>query len=176
MTAKPFDPERSWQPLEARIAEEECPKTRALLSLVRDHMRTEIRGELEGLLATLIAEPQYHFFGTGGADTAPKGGAAVEAFYQSMIETGGNHFEFDIRRIAADPTTVVTEGIMRQQVAGAALAAGGIEEVNGAPLDPDANYLSEMQILTVWPAGEGGRLVGEDIYFGSPPAMRKADG
>ena len=42
----------------------------------------------------------------------------------------------------------------------------------GEPVDPDATYLSEWQILTVWPAGEDGRLVGEDIYFGSPPMAR----
>jgi hypothetical protein len=40
-------------------------------------------------------------------------------------------------------------------------------------VDESATYLSETQLLTVWPAGEGGRLVGEDIFFGSAPAFRR---
>lgn len=170
-----FDPERSWAPLEARIAEESCAKTRALLGEVRDHLRTEIRGELDALMDTLIDDPQYHFFGTGGVDTAPKGREAVRTFYENMIATGGNHFELVLERIVADPTSVVTLGTMRQQVAGETLAAGGVEEVAGEALDPAATYLSEMHVLTVWPAGEGGKLVGEDIYFGTPTTLRRAE-
>jgi hypothetical protein len=52
---------------------------------------------------------------------------------------------------------------------GAAVVASGISEVSGRPVDADARYVSENQILTVWPAAEDGRIEGEDIYFGSPP-------
>jgi hypothetical protein len=41
--------------------------------------------------------------------------------------------------------------------------------VEGEPLDDDATYLAETHIVTVWPIASDGRIIGEDIYFGSPP-------
>jgi len=131
-------------------------------------MCTEIRGELDALMATLVDEPRYHFWGTP-VEGGPKGRAAVEEFYRQMIAGGGNRFHFEILRIVVDEDSVVTEGRMRQPIPGAALVASGLEDVNGEPVEPDATYLAESQILTVWPASSDGRIMGEDIYFGSPP-------
>ena len=166
-----FDPERSWRVLEARLKEERDPQRRLLLERVRDHVRTEIQGDFEGLMETLVDEPQYHFFGMG-PDAGPKGRAAVEAFYKQMLASGGNRFEFEMYRVVVDASAVITEGQLRQVMPGSALLAAQIEAVQGAAVDPDASYLSEMQILTVWPAGPDGRLIGEDIYFGSPPLSK----
>jgi len=166
-----FDPERSWSALEKRLAEETDPVCRGLLEQVRNHVRAEIRGEIEPLMATLIDEPRYHFR-LMGPDGGPKGREAVRQFYQAMIAGGGNRFEFAIERVFVDARGVVTEGKMRQKIAGAAVAASGVDQVDGKPVDESATYLSENHILTVWLAGDGGRLVGEDIFFGSAPAFR----
>jgi hypothetical protein len=163
-----FDPERSWRPLEERIEVEEDPRCRRLLEQVRDHLRTEIRGELDALMATLVDDPQYHLWGMG-PEMGPKGREAVRTFYSGMISNGGNHFEFEIRRIVVDHDAVVTEGVMRVLMPGAAVLASGVSEVAGVSVDGEARYVSENQILTVWPAAEDGRIEGEDIYFGSPP-------
>jgi hypothetical protein len=169
--APKFDPDRSWGPVEARIAKEKDPRRRRLLEQVRDHIRTEISGEFEGLMATLADEPRYHFWGVP-VEGGPKGRAAVEDFYRQMIAGGGHRFHFDIERIVVDDETVVTEGKIRQTVPGAAVVASGVEEVGGEPVDADATYLSETQLLTVWPMTSDGRIIGEDIYFGSPPLER----
>ncbi|MGI9430662.1 MAG: nuclear transport factor 2 family protein [Myxococcota bacterium] len=166
-----FDPDRSWAPLDRRIAEERDPRLLRALEQVRDHMRTEIGGDLIGLMATLVDEPAYHLWGLP-EEAGPKGRDAVEEFYTQMMAGGGHRFEFAIRRIVVDAEAVVTEGQMRQRVPGAALAASDIERVDGEPLDPEADYLSETQILTVWPIADDGRIIGEDIYFGSPPLAR----
>lgn len=167
MSERPiFDPEQSWAALDARIESEKDSRRRQLLMQVRDHMRTEIRGELPGLMATLVDEPRYHFWGVP-VEGGPKGRAAVEAFYRQMIAGGGNHFHFDIRRVVVDADTVVTEGRMRQKVPGAAVIASGVEEVAGEAVDAATTYLAETQILTVWPMSADGRIEGEDIYFGS---------
>jgi hypothetical protein len=172
MSKKPrFEPEQSWQPLEARIATERDPRCKQLLEQVRDHMRTEILGDFEGLMATLIDEPEYHLWGTP-VEGGPKGRAEVEAFYQQMISGGGNWFHFDIQRIVVDHDSVVTEGLMRMQMPGAAVAASGISDVDGQAVEEGATYLAITQILTVWPAAEDGRIIGEDIYFGSPPMAK----
>jgi hypothetical protein len=169
--SKRFDPDRSWAPLDRRIAEEADPRRRRALEQVRDHLRTEIGGDLPGLMATLVDEPRYHLWGLP-VEAGPKGRAAVEAFYAQMMASGGHRFEFAIGRIVVDADAVVTEGRMRQRIPGAALAASGVERVEDQPLDPDADYLAETQILTVWPISDDGRIIGEDIYFGSPPLAR----
>ena len=40
-------------------------------------------------------------------------------------------------------------------------------ELEGEPVDANGTYVNEGQLLTVWPAGADGKLVGEDIYFGT---------
>jgi hypothetical protein len=168
MSSRPqFDPERSWESLEERIEIENDPRCRQLREQVRDHLRAEIRGEFDALMATLDDDPRYHLWGMG-EELGPKGREAVATFYKDMIATGGNHFEFEIRRIVVDHDTVVTEGVVRALMPGAAVVASGISELSGAPVDTDARYISENQIITVWPAAEDGRIRGEDIYFGSP--------
>jgi hypothetical protein len=171
VTAVAFDPESSWKALEDRMEQESDPVCRALLEQVRDHMRAEIGGQLEPLMETLIDEPRYHFRSMG-PEGGPKGREAVHVFYEAMIAGGGNRFQFDIERIFVDAGGVVTEGKMRQPISGEAVKASGVDEVDGAAVDPAKTYLSENHILTVWPAGEGNRLVGEDIFFGSAPAFR----
>jgi len=166
-----FDPDRSWASLERRIAEESDPRCRAALEQVRDHMRSEIGGDLVRLMATLVDEPNYHLWGLP-TEGGPKGRVAVEEFYRQMIAGGGHRFEFSIERIVVDHETVVTEGLMRQRVPGSAIAASGIEQVAGEAIDSEADYLAETQILTVWPIAADGRIIGEDIYFGSPPLDR----
>ena len=166
-----FDPESSWQALEKRIASERDPVGRALLERVRDHVRAEIRGEIDPLMATLIDEPRYHFR-LSGPDAGPKGRGAVRTFYEAMIAGGGNRFHFDVERIVVDQGGVVTEGKMRQTIEGAAVLASGVAEIDEQEVDSDATYLTENHILTVWPAGEDNRLVGEGIFFGSAPSFR----
>jgi hypothetical protein len=169
MSERPvFDPDQSWSALEARMETETDPRRKHLLAQVRDHMREEITGQLEPLMATLIDEPQYHMRGLG-FDMGPKGRDAVYAFYANMIASGGHRFMFDIQRIVVDEHSVVTEGFMRAVTKGEDLIATGVSEVNGEAVDPAASYLGENLILTVWPADEDGRLVGEDIWFGSTP-------
>jgi hypothetical protein len=163
-----FDPDQSWGALERRMETETDPRRKLLLTQVRDHMKTEITGQLDGLMKTLIEEPEYHFRGLG-FDMGPKGRSNVYTFYKDMIAGGGHRFQFDMQRIVVDENTVVTEGFMRSLTKGEDLIASGINEVQDEPVEPSAQYVSENLILTVWPADEDGQLVGEDIWFGSTP-------
>ena len=58
---------------------------------------------------------------------------------------------------------------MRNSYSGEAVLAAGINEVGGEPVDASAKYGGSAQLLTVWPADPDGKLIGEDIYFGSNP-------
>ena len=162
----PIDSERGWKAMDKFIAAETNAEHKALLETVQEHMRTEIRGQHEALMATLVDEPEYHMWG-GPMDGGPKGRKAVSDFYQAMFDANGNNFEFEVRKVIVDDNGVVTEGVLRTAMAGSAVLAGGVEEVEGESVDADGTYVNEGQLLTVWPAGEGGKLVGEDIYFGT---------
>ena len=54
-TTPEFDPDSSWLPFDAKIAMETDPRRRANLERVRDHMRTEIGGDFDGLMAGIEA-------------------------------------------------------------------------------------------------------------------------
>lgn len=162
------DPRKTWAAVEAAYEAETNPRHKTLLKEVRDHMKTEVCGEIEQLMNTLTAEPQYHIWGQG-PDRGPKGRAAVRAFYEGLIASGGTLFEFNVEKIVVDDNAVVTEGRLRNTHPGADLLAAGVSEVGGEPVDPDARYVSNSQLLTVWPGDPDGKLIGEDIYFGSNP-------
>jgi len=163
-----IDPARTWAAVEAAFEAETNPRRRQLLKQVRDHMKTEVCGEIEPLMATLTDEPQYHIWGQG-PDRGPKGRAAVRAFYEMLIASGGNLFEFNVEKVVVDDNAVVTEGRLRNTHPGEQLLAAGVTRVSGAPVDAAARYVSNSQLLTVWPAAPDGRLIGEDIYFGTNP-------
>ncbi len=162
------DPTRTWAAVEAAYEAETNPRHKLLLKEVRDHMKTEVCGELELLMATLTAEPQYHIWGQG-PDRGPKGRAAVRAFYEGLIAAGGNLFEFNVEKVIVDDNAVVTEGRLRNTHPGEQLLAAGVATVGGAPVEAGALYVSNAQLLTVWPADPAGKLIGEDIYFGTNP-------
>jgi hypothetical protein len=160
-----IEPFASWLPLDARAEREPDPRVRSLITAVRDHMEHEIRGDLEALMATLTAEPVYHFWNPAGSFKL-EGRAAVREFYTNMIAAGGNQFEVVIEKIVADRDNVITEGQVKQVQTGAALIAAGRREVGGEPVKPDELFLTRAQLVTVWPGDADGKLVGEDIYFG----------
>jgi hypothetical protein len=162
-----IDPYRSWLPLEARAEHETNELHRALILEVRDHMKHEIRGDLEPLMATLIAEPVYHFWGDN--PFVLEGRAAVRGFYENLIATGGNQFQVVVDRIVADDGGVITEGQVKQVYRGSQVVAMGLRELDGTAIADDDLILTTTQLITVWPAGAAAKLVGEDIYFGHSP-------
>jgi hypothetical protein len=167
MSATAIDPYQSWLALEARAAKETNALHRSLITQVRDHMEFEIRGDLDPLMDTLVADPVYHFWNDN--PFVLEGRAAVRAFYENMIAAGGNQFQVVTDRILVGDGGVVTEGQVRQIYRGPQAIAMGVRELDGAPVREDDLILTSTQLLTVWPAGEDAKLVGEDIYLAHSP-------
>lgn len=164
-----IDPYHSWLPLEARAEQEINDLHRALILEVRDHMEYEIKGDLERLMGTLVAEPVYHFWSDN--PFVLEGRAAVRGFYETMIAAGGNQFQVVVDRIVVDDGGVVTEGQVKQIYRGPQIIAMGVRELDGTPIDDNDLILTTTQLVTVWPAGADAKLVGEDIYFGHSPLL-----
>ena len=91
----------------------------------------------------------------------------MRAFYSGMFATGGQQFEVVVDKVVVSDNHVITEGQVKQVHKGAALAAMGIEEVDGEPLRDADLFVATAQLVTLWPGDAEGKLIGEDIYFGS---------
>jgi hypothetical protein len=155
-----IDPNKTWAKVEERLATETDPILRRNLAVVLEHMQAEARGDLEGLIATLAPDVHYHAYGAGEAGS-PRGVDGVRRFYEDFIASGATRLEFEIDRLVVDRDCVLTEGIMRMAYPGRTLAARGV-----AVDDPDAFYLYEARMATLWPLDAEGRVRGEDTYTG----------
>ena len=159
-----FDQRISWKRLEERLARTTDPRHRKMLQTVIDHAAAETRGDVDALMATLVDDPNYHFW-SGGRDWGPKGREAVRAFYDDFVASGAGFFESDKVRIVVDDDTVVTESSMRGIVPGPVAQARGhaIDDING-------HYLVTARTAIFWPFDENGVLIGEDSYGSSDVA------
>ena len=134
-------------------------RARLLLENVRNHMRAELREQLDPVMATLVDDPIYHFHGMPGFETL-RGRKAVADYYRNMFAAGRMGAEFQVERIIADHDTVVTEGTM--------ISLGGSPKKMGT--DPLVGHMTSVirtPLLVVWPAAADGRLIGENIYLGT---------
>ncbi len=71
--------------------------------------------------------------------------------------------------IIAGHDHIVTEGQVKQCYTGKELLGMGMTEVNGERIASHDLFVTTTQLVTVWPGDAEGKLIGEDIYFGSDP-------
>ena len=161
-----LNPNQTWKLVEQRLARESDPIVRRNLELVLAHMKSEAKGDIEGVVATLTEKPRYvaHDMPDNKAMNPDGSKDAVRAFYDmTIIQTGAHQLELDCDRVIADRDAVMTEGVMRMAYPGRTLAAMGIEVD-----EPDAYYLYESRMSIVWPVDDGtGKLIGEETYTGT---------
>jgi hypothetical protein len=156
-----IDPNRTWALVEERLASETDPVLARNLATVLEHMKAEAAGDIDRLMATLADDVAYHAYGTADPVLNPTGTAQVRAFYEAFVASGATRLQFDLERLVVDRDCVVTEGVMRMAYPGRTLLARGIEVD-----DPDAFYLYEARMCTLWPVDEHGLARGEDTYTG----------
>lgn len=158
----------SWQMLGDRLSTEENPAWRRQLEVVAEHVDAEVRGDIDRLMATLVPDPQYHFWGSGPEPSGPKGAAGVRAHYEGLVASGMNRLEFAITRVAVDDDLVVTEGAFRHAIRGNMLTKMGHD------VDHATWYLIDYQSVALWVFQPGSELlIGEDIYFGGGWRVRQ---
>lgn len=154
-----IDPNRTWQPLEKRLADTTNERHRVVLTSVIEHMKAEAVPDLDRLMATLAPTPDYHFWASGTDDFGPKTTGGVRTYYADFVASKTNVLEFEVTRLVVDDHCLVTEGLLKQIYPGAAAAAIGI------PVDDEsADYLVVFRQLLLWPIDENGLVLGEDSY------------
>ena len=163
-----IEPHRSWEPLTEAVRVAATAREQALLTLVRDHMAAEVQGDLQPLMQTLVADPVYNIWNQAGPMRL-QGRATIEGLYRDMFEVGAEQFEFVIEKIITGSNDVVTEGHLKQIHTAGGLRDAGIEHVGESAVDESALWLSDAQIVVIWPATAEGHLIGEDTYYGEDP-------
>ena len=144
-----IDPNKTWAKVEERLAVETDPILRRNLQIVLDHMKAEAVGDLDGLIATLSDDVHYHSYsGASGGNPAssPKGKDGVRKFYEDFIASGATRLMLDVDRLVVDRDCILTEGVMRMAYPGRTLKARGVDVD-----DPEAYYLYETRMATLWP-------------------------
>ena len=158
-----FDQAVSWKALEERRDRTESPRQRQLLQVVIDHVKAEVARSLDGLMATLVAEPDYHFW-IDGKDRGPKGYDGVRSYYEAFVLGGGAVFESIKERIVVDDDTISHEGPVRNLVSGAIAKARGYTVPDAA-----GHYLVTFRNVVWWSFDEAGLALGEDSYTTKDP-------
>ena len=119
-----FDQAKMWHALEERFAATDNPRHRQMLATVIEHAKAEADCSVDRLMATLIDDPQYHFW-VRGRDVGPKGYDAVRKYYEYYATSGGAVFESPKDRVVVDDHHVVSEAEVRNYVPGRVAKARG---------------------------------------------------
>jgi hypothetical protein len=158
-----FAPEHTLRPLDAEIARTTRPRHLAILNNFREHLLAELAGNVEAIMKTQCAEPQYHFYGSGAGDFGPKGGAAVREFYSNIFALGYNKLRYVADRFVVDDRTLFHEGQMDIVFPGSALRAMGL------PCDDlSGNYVFSYRQAAIFHYDANGVCTGEDTYSDGP--------
>ena len=156
------------QTLETAIAEATDPVIGRNLRAVAEHIDAEVAGDLDRLMATLVPEPVYHIWGASKS-VGPQGFDQVQDNYRALIRSGKNRLAYDVTRVVADTSCVVTEGHFRLAYPGAVLPATALS--TGEPILDDHWYLVEYKCVVLWPMDTDGRILGEELYAGEAPRV-----
>jgi hypothetical protein len=154
-----FDPTLGWLALDQRLARTESPRQQKIIQTVIDHARAEYERDLDGLMATLVEDPQYHFWRSTGEDFGPKGYDAVRNYYAQYVAGGGAVISSPKDRVIVDDGSICTEGRLTT------LGSGRIGKARGYHVDDEsAHYLLGMRNTVLWSFDERGLAYGEDTY------------
>lgn len=153
-----IDPTAGRRAVEARLATTTDPRRRKMLETLAAHLGAEANGTVDGLMATLVPEPQYKLW-SNGTDNGPKGYQAVKTYYEALVASRRGHLEYAIDRIVLDDDAAVTEGFISAYQPGRVAQDFGFH-VEGL----DATYLVVYRAIIVWPFDAEGRMIGEEGY------------
>lgn len=160
-----IDQAQMWVALEERLANTENPRHRQMLQVVIEHAKAEADRSVERLMATLVDDPQYHFW-VGGRDIGPKGFDAVRTYYVDFVRGGGAIFESPKDRIVVDDDNVVSEAEVVN------LVSGQIARRRGYLVPDESGHYVVRFRNVVWFefADDPTRALGEDSYTSIDPA------
>ena len=105
------DPAIALRGYQERLASLEKPRHRKMLETLIDHVRTVLECDIDGVMSTMVAEPEFRTWGPAG-DTGPKGGDVVRAGYEGAFARPGGAITNqvnEVERLVVDDDTIALE-------------------------------------------------------------------
>ena len=166
---------KGWRAYKEAFEAETNPRSKAILAVMMDHIKWEVLGQPDRILASVSEDAVYRFYGLG-IPTEYHGKAAIRGFYQGLAESGANELQLDIERLAVADWGLAADGVWHQVYLGTALQAQDNLVRSDSVDDPDAQYLVSQRMAWFFPFtnDEAPMLLGEIVYFEQVPcAIRK---
>jgi hypothetical protein len=157
-----FDAALTYTSFADHMHKAKTPRQKANLDTVVYHSKGEVLADLDIVLSTLSADPQYHEFGVFAdtlEDTGPKGMAAVRRNYEAMVANGSYVIESKKDRVVVSDDEIVTAGTFRQ-----ILTAKVAREMGFVGEDAEGFYMLSARTVVFWEFDEDGKATGEDRY------------
>lgn len=149
----------------ALAADTENPRHRRALEVMCEHWHYEVvELDLDKLMATLVPDPVYHFYGLAQMPRELRGAQAVRELYLQQFQAGPNAVSMELDHLIVTDSAVAFEGrsVMRLD---SPLAAAFLGPLAGVDLErPGVFRLPNAAFL---PFADG-LIAGEVNYLGGP--------
>lgn len=160
------DPSIALRPYEERLATLESPRHRTMLQTLIDHVRTVLLCDIDGVMRTMSAEPEFATWSAKG-DLGRKGSDAVRAGYAGAFAKPGGPITNQvnsIERFVIDDRTIALE-LVETRIWPAAKA----KEQGYAVPEEEGCYAVRRRCAVLIPYDDQGLIQGEINYgFGWP--------
>lgn len=160
----PDDPSMVTREYEKILATLDNPRHRTMLQTLIDHIRFVVAGDVDGVMRTMVAEPEFGMWGPTG-DTGSKGRDAVYAKYSATQGGAGiSNQTVTIDRFVIDDDTIVLEMTETR------LLPWQLAKERGYTIDEEqGQYAVHRHCAVVIPFDDAGLMRGETNYgYGWP--------
>jgi hypothetical protein len=152
------DPNVTWHLPAKRLQMEKNPRVRRNLESLVEHMRSEVRGDTDGVLATLSPNVVYYNYDPVGQPHVFRGLDEVRKFYATLHEIC-HALEVDWDQLCIDENMALTAGSHKLAYTGRYLRSLGVKVD-----DLDGLYLETGRTVLIWPFDSDGKILGESLY------------
>jgi hypothetical protein len=153
-----IDPEITWKLPAKRLEAEKNPRIRRNLESLVKHMKSEVRGDTESVLATLSPQVVYYNYSPFGQPSIHRGLDAIRAFYDGL-HLVCSALEVDWDQLCIDENMAMTAGSHKLAYTGRYL-----ESLGAKVDDPGGIYLDTGRTVIIGPFASDGKILGEPLY------------
>lgn len=172
-----LDVRKGWDSYDQAFRDEPIPRRRAILAVMKEHLKWEVLGQPERILESVSPDAVYRFYGLG-ATVEYHGHDEIRGFYEGLAASGANVLQLDIEHLAVADWGLAADGVWHQVYPGSALAGPDGLVQDSSVDDPDASYLVSQRMSWFFPFSDDDAplLLGEIVYFDQRPcAVRRLD-
>lgn len=159
------DPLNVSQAYEDRYARTTDPRHRKIIGTFLEHIRTEMAGDLEAVVATMVREPIFRHYWGYGHESGQEGYDAVRTRYKAMLVDGpgiGN-LRLENHRFIVDDDAICDEFTLTR------IVPWHLAKQSGYEVDAEeGHYACRRRMVAIVPFDEEGLMVGELSYAGLP--------